>query len=56
MDEQIMQALEKIQKICENNGCDDCEFNLGGGDCGFEELRPTNWSLNKPGEKYKYFR
>ena len=56
MDEQIMQALEKIQEICTNSSCDDCYFNVGNSDCAFEETHPTSWNLNKPEGKFHYFR
>ena len=56
MDEQIIQALEKIQKICEENSCDICPFSVGKDDCGLNELAPHQWTINKPDDKYRYFR
>ena len=57
MDEQIMQALEKIQEICKNSSCDKCPFDDNDGNCMFSsECTPNAWSLNRPSDIYHYFR
>lgn len=56
MDEQIIQALEKIQEICKSTSCVNCPFNDGDENCSLQDNPPSMWTLNKPDDIYHYFR
>ena len=56
MDEEIMNALKKIQEICKTKSCSVCPFGDKCGCCKISDVMPETWKLNNSDEIYRYFK